>query len=148
MNNLLLYPVIKPDSNKLKDAYEVENDISTNFGRYTVTVPKFFQYDGASIPSAGWQLIGSPFHPRFMTAAVFHDWLYHTHQVSIDVANDLFYQLLLGFGVQNTKAVIMREAVKNFGGWYWENDDEDIAYIKNLTQQIIADGRNPTDYGL
>ena len=148
MNNLLLHPVIKPDSNKLEDAYEVADDIFTVTNSVTIRVPKFFQYDGASIPSLGWQMIGSPFHPRFMMAAVFHDWLYHTHQINRDATDNLFYKLLLECGVQNTKAVTMREAVKNFGGWYWNNDDDDIDYIKRLARRISDDGRNPSDYGI
>jgi hypothetical protein len=148
MNELLLRPVAKPDSNKLSDAYEVASDIVTKVGFDTVRVPKFFQYDGASIPSLGWQIIGSPFHPRFMVAAVFHDWLYHTHQIKREAADELFYTLLLSFNVQQTKAVLMREAVKNFGGWYWDNDPDDLAYIARLAKKIQDDGRKPSDYGI
>ncbi len=82
MIQLLVFPVVKTDSNKLAVAYEVATDTETQFNGTAIWVPKFFQYDGASIPSALRPFIGSPFDPEFMVAAVFHDWLYHTHAVS------------------------------------------------------------------
>jgi hypothetical protein len=148
MTELLLFPVSKPDTNKLEEAYEVAQDIDASYKGTTIWVPKFFQYDGASVPSLAWQLIGSPFHPRFMTAAVFHDWVYHTHQIDRDAADDLFYKLLCDNRVGKTRAVVMREAVENFGSWYWENDKGDRAYIRRLTDKITADGRDPAKYGL
>jgi hypothetical protein len=146
--DLILEPIIKPDPNKLQDAYEVVADVETSYGKAVVKVPKFFQFDGASIPSAAWQVIGTPFTPRFMTASVFHDWLYHTHQLVKDDVDDLFYKLLLADKVNKAKAWIMREAVENFGGSYWENDKDDLAYIKRLAKRISDDGRDPADYGI
>lgn len=148
MEQLQLIPVIKPDINKLEDAYEVAVDIETIFKATSIWVPKSFQYDGASIPSMAWQLIGSPFHPRFMLAAVFHDWLYHTHQFDRDTTDNLFYELLRLSNIGKTKAVLMREAVQNVGGWYWINDKDDQEYLKRLSAKIIADGRNPAKYGI
>ncbi len=43
-------------------------------GRHTV--PNGFQTDGASIPRPLWFLIGSPFAPESIQAAVLHDYLY------------------------------------------------------------------------
>lgn len=148
MEPLHLIPVIKPDTNKLEDAYEVAVDIETIFKNSSVWVPKFFQYDGASIPIMAWQLIGSPFHPRFMVAAVFHDWLYHTHQFDRETTDNLFYELLRLSDVGNTKATLMREAVHNFGGWYWVNDKDDLAYLKRLSKKIQDDKRDPAKYGI
>ena len=148
MENLLLLPVAKPDANKLEDAYEVADDLSVKRDGALIKVPKFFQYDGASIPSPAWQAIGTPFQPRFMAAAVFHDWIYHTHQVDRDAANGLFYDLLLEYGVRKTKAAIMLAAVETFGGWYWDNDKDDLNYLKRLANRIQQDGRDPAAYGM
>jgi hypothetical protein len=148
-SKLQLYPVIKPDTNKLENAYEVVDYIyieHDNFG--VIHVPKYFQYDGASIPWYFWKLIGSPFHPKFMRAAVFHDWLYHTHQKSIEEANIIFYKLLLEDKVSKRKATLMYWAVKYFGRAYWDNDAEDIKYLQSLAQKISDDGKNPLDYGI
>ena len=113
-----------------------------------MVVPKYFQYDGSSIPTAAWPLIGTPFNPRFMYASVFHDWVYHTHMMARKTADQMLYDLLVGDGVPDTKAWIMFTAVDNFGKSYWKNDPDDNAYIKRLTQRIKDDGRDPTAYGL
>jgi len=148
MNELILEPITKPDPNKLEVAYEVVADVETNVGDIVVRVPKFFQFDGASIPPAAWQVIGTPFDPRFMMASVFHDWIYHTHQVSKDDADDLFHKRLIKDGVNKVRAWLMLEAVENFGSSYWENDSGDKAYIRRLAKRIRDDGRDPEDYGI
>jgi len=146
MNKLLVLPVSRPDKNKLEEAYEVADDVDTQKGSALIRVPKFFQYDGASVPPMAWQVIGTPFQPRFMVAAVFHDWLYHTHQVDRKAANKLFYDLLIASGVREAKAAVMLAAVETFGGWYWDNDQEDLAYLKRLAARIKKDGRDPAAY--
>jgi hypothetical protein len=148
MEKLLVLPVAKPDVNKLEEAFEVAEDVATKYEGAQIRVPKFFQYDGASIPPGAWQLIGTPFQPRFMQAAVFHDWVYHTHAVDFVSANELFYDLLVANGVRKTKAQLMLAAVENFGHWYWENDEDDLDYLARLAKRIVKDGRNPADYGM
>ncbi|MDX9785466.1 MAG: DUF1353 domain-containing protein [Desulfobacterales bacterium] len=148
MEALLLLPVINPDANKLEEAYEVARDHWAAYKGSRIRVPAAFQYDGASIPRLVWPVIGSPFQPRFMNAAVFHDWIYHTHQIERCEADNLFHELLLESGVAAETAATMRYAVRSFGGWYWENDEDDCAYIRRLTDRIIADGRTPAIYGL
>jgi len=148
MDALLLLPVIKPDLNKLEEAYEVAGDLATKAAGAVIRVPKFFQYDGASIPPAAWQTIGTPFDPRFMAPAVFHDWLYHTHQIAKDETDDLFYDLLVANGVNKVKASLMLAGVETFGNWYWDNDTDDLAYLKRLAARIRKDGRDPAYYGM
>lgn len=148
MERLLLLPVTKPDLNKLEEAYEVAGDLATKAAGDLIRVPKFFQYDGASIPPAAWQTIGTPFQPRFMAAAVFHDWLYHTHQIGKDDTDELFYDLLVASGVNKVKASLMLAAVETFGNWYWDNDSDDLAYLKRLAARIKKDGRDPSTYGM
>lgn len=149
MPSLLLFPVAKPDINKFEEAYEVAGDLTMTYDGEIIAVPKFFQYDGASIPPAAWQLIGTPFQPRFMTASVFHDRLYHTHQLKKQKPTDeLFYELLLETGVNKNKAAAMLAAVRLAGAWYWDNDAEDEAYLVRLAERILADGRDPAHYGM
>ena len=149
MENLLLLPVLKPDINKFEEAYEVAGDVAIDYGGEAIKVPKFFQYDGASIPPAAWQAIGTPYQPRFMIAAVFHDWLYHTHQLKTQEPTDqLFHELLLQSGVNRARAGLMLAGVRLAGGWYWENDDDDDAYLLRLAERILADGRDPAEYGM
>ena len=116
MESLVLRPVLKPDTTKLAEAYEVTHDVKRTICGVTIHVPKFFQYDGASIPAVAWQIIGTPFNPRFMIASVFHDWLYHTHQVPRAAADKLHYDLLMEDGVARWKASAMNYAVRQLGG--------------------------------
>ncbi len=148
MKHLYLFPIFETHSNKLDEAYEVAEDFAAEFQGNEIWVPKFFQYDGASVPSAAYHIVGTPFNPRFMKAAVVHDWLYHTHELSRGQADKLFYKMLRESGVNKVTAILMREAVENFGGWYWDNDDDDVQYKKHLFEIITRDGRDPKKYGL
>jgi hypothetical protein len=148
VNALLLSPVIKPDHAKLREAYEVAFDVVRAVGNVTIRIPKFFQYDGSSLPMPAWPIFGTPFSPHLMGASVFHDWLYHTHQVAKKTADRLFHQMLLEDGVDEQRAWMMRVAVSEFGDGSWLNDARDKAYIARLTARIVADSRNPNDYGL
>ena len=148
MMNILLLPIDKPDANKLDEAYELGADAASAAGTRPIVVPKCFQYDGASIPSPAWQLIGTPFSPRLMVAALFHDWIYHVHTVSKDEADDLFERLLVASGISKTRAGLMKSAVAVFGAAYWENDAGDVAYMRRLKKRIVDEGRDPATYGL
>jgi len=146
MPDITLTPVIKPDSNKLDEAYEVDHDYQARVMNTTIWVPQYFQFDGASIPMAAWQIIGTPFNPKFMRPAVVHDWLYHTHQVDMDDANEIFYRLLKSNDVNPVKATLMYEAVKVGGAWYWDNDDEDKKYLKRLARKLKDAGKDIARY--
>jgi Protein of unknown function (DUF1353) len=145
---LLLHPVLKPDHNKLSEAYEVAADVTRKVGTTTIVVPRFFQYDGSSLPIAAWPIFGTPFSPHLMGASVFHDWIYHTHVVAKRTADRLFYEMLTEDGVDEARAWLMKTAVEEFGQASWKNDAQDKAYIAALTQRIVADRRKPADYGL
>ena len=82
-----------------------------------LTIPRGFISDGASIPRFLWSLIGSPFHPTFMPAALCHDYLLsimvdRTHKPAIDRE---FRRLLLANGVRKGRANLMYRAVRIFG---------------------------------
>ena len=148
MAGLLLKPVLKPDSHKLSEAYEVAADVQRTIGGVCVRVPKFFQYDGSSLPMVAWPIFGTPFSPHLMGASVFHDWLYHIHAVPKVVADGLFHQMLVEDGVDATKAWLMVQAVEKFGDDSWMNSPDDLAYLAWLKMRIFDDGRAPSDYGL
>lgn len=155
MAGLTLTPVRTPDSNKLRHAFEVSQDFSVQVSGGTVFVPEAFQFDGASIPAFAWQIIGSPFHPRFLTAAVIHDWLYHTHtidrtKIKREHADRIFHELLNIDEVNSIKAWLMWKAVRLFGTSYWENDADDLAYLDRLKARIraIINSADFSKYGL
>lgn len=108
--------------------YKVAESVSRN----GITVPAGFEYDGASIPRPCWSIIGSPFAPEFMTAAVFHDWLYYTHTLNREDADQVLYDLLRENGVGAVKAGVIHRAVRMFGGAYWPNTNEDKEKMESL----------------
>lgn len=148
MSHLLLRPVLKPDHAKLREAYEVAADVMRSVGNVTIRIPKFFQYDGSSLPMPAWPIFGTPFSPMLMGASVFHDWLYHTHQVARKTADRLFHEMLVEDGVDGQRAWMMKTVVAEFGEPFWHNDARDKAYIARLTHRIATDGRDPVNYGL
>ena len=79
------------------------------------TLHKGFYSDGASIPRYLWSSIGSPFHPQFIPAALYHDYLYFTGCVSREEADKEFYRLLRLNGVGWFRAKAMYNAVRLFG---------------------------------
>ena len=120
--------VLKVIPNPQTRMYKVAESVSRN----GITVPAGFEYDGASIPRSCWSIIGSPFAPEFMTAAVFHDWLYYTHTLNREDADQVLYDLLRENGVGSVKAGIIHRAVRMFGGAYWPNTNEDKEKMESL----------------
>lgn len=82
-------------------------------------VPNGFQTNGASIPRPFWFIVGSPYAPEVIHAALVHDWLYLCHAVDRTTADDIFYERMIADGVLRWRALIMRVAVRIFGGMAW-----------------------------
>lgn len=119
------YPILKPipESNR----YELQESLhvvyTTDEGDIKAAlVPKGYITDGASIPKALWSFVGSPYSPRFMTAAIVHDWhcdiragkikMPKSYNPSVDEMSDLFFELLSADGVSLGKALSMEAAVR------------------------------------
>jgi len=94
--------------------YETTEDIRI----MGVIIPKGFTYDGASIPSILWGMLYTPFHPRVILPALYHDFMYRraTDRKIIDLA---FYRLLVAAGVPRSKALTIYHGVRLFGGRYF-----------------------------
>ena len=118
------------------DNYELSRDYKLELGEATVVVPKYFRFDGASIPAAAWPFSYTPFHPDVMLPSLIHDWMYYNHQEDRDVADDIFYTLLKENGVSNVAATAMWVAVKLGGGLVWDNDEEDIGMMIQLCKKV------------
>jgi hypothetical protein len=141
-------PVKHPDSNKRRKAYGVLRDVGFQVDGSTITVPASFQCDGANIPRPLWNLVGSPFQPEFMPAAVLHDWLYHTHATDRALADRAFLSMLRQWEVGVVRAWLVYSAVRLFGFSYWRNGPDDLAYIDRLCREFAKEGKNPELYGL
>jgi len=126
----LLQPNLSPVP--MNDQYALLDDYSIKYGNTKITVPEFFIYDGASIPSFGWLVTYTPFHPDIMAPALIHDWLYVNHQLTRGMADQILYDLMILNGANKTKAKLMYQAVRIGGGAAWDNSDEDIKKIMLL----------------
>lgn len=85
-------------------AYEVPADFLTDFASVP-RVPVFFL------------MLGNSCH----AAAVIHDWLYSTHQVTRDVADKIFKEACIACGSYGWKAELMYRGVRLGGEGPWES---------------------------
>ncbi len=100
------------------DRYCLQRDmectwIADNGLEKSIVVPEGFITDGASIPKFLWEEIGSPYQPKFITAAIVHDW-FCENDWEVDEMSEVFYELLLDSDVGSVKAALMYKSVD----WY------------------------------
>lgn len=115
-----------------QQGYYLHNDFPFMvYGGGIHTVPAGFWFNGASIPAAFWQITFSPFDPRIISHALAHDWMYCSHIVTRRVADMTLYE-----GIKKTGATIRAKmvlsAVSSFGGMFWEDNENDRAYMESL----------------
>jgi hypothetical protein len=95
--------------------YIVTADIWVKIDDFEFIISKGFLFDGASIPKPFWSVVGSPFEPDLMVAALIHDWLYWTRLISKDKADNYLKIALLADGVGTARANVIYRAVWAFG---------------------------------
>ena len=89
--------------------WRLEEDFQTPWQ----TVPKGFEFDGASVPQALWSFLAPA--GEAMEAACVHDYFYITTLKTKEFADDVFYKMLLRYGVDPDKAYLAYRAVRRFG---------------------------------
>ncbi len=115
-------PHLKPVETDEGYRFELVNDITltarVDDQDYTYTVPKGYVTDGASIPRAIWSIIGSPYQPQFIRAAIIHDLMCNQYdalpkksKIHLITMSELFYHILRHNGVSRLKAKLMYNAV-------------------------------------
>lgn len=81
-----------------------------------------FRTDGASIPRFLWRVCGHPFTVPRLYAATAHDWLY-THGAAMGIsrklADQVYYDLLVYYGISRIVAKIEYVALRWFGGSHY-----------------------------
>jgi hypothetical protein len=135
-------------SPKTASKYAISIDATYTVGGMSIAVPAGFEFDGASIPPLAWPIIGSPFDPRFVRAALLHDWIYSSHLMPRKEADIAFRDILLADGVGDWRAELMYRAVRLAGVASWPDSPEDVAYMAWLRDSIIASGRSLETYWL
>lgn len=131
---MLKQPKLQPSA--LTNKYELTWDFEIQVDGVDIVVPKYFRYDGATIPAVAWQITFTPFHPDIMMPALVHDWLFYNHQVDREQADDLLYQLLRQNGVDNLRANMIWGAVRAGGHFFWDNDEEDKEFLRTLYRLV------------
>lgn len=121
-----------PDKNK----YELAMDYELVMNGVEIVVPRYFNYDGASIPALAWQLTYPPFHPDVMLPSLIHDWLFYNHQVDRKTTDEIYYGLLRNNGVHRVKAKAMWGVVRMLGGFAWDNTDEHTDMLVALCNRV------------
>lgn len=97
-----------------------------------VLVKKGFLWDGASIPSFAWSILGlNPFSSEVVRAGLCHDWLYRTHLMSKDNSDKVFkrimeYEALL----PEWKINVMYLAVKWYGQSSYDEPHLESDYLR------------------
>jgi hypothetical protein len=109
-----------PSENRIRVVKDVRYDVAFFPGcMHSLEVPAGYIFNGASIPRCLWSLIGSPYHPEYLAAACFHDWICehatrYTHRTAGD---EVFLQLLTDAGVPYWRRAIMFAGVRY---WSWK----------------------------
>ena len=86
-----------------------------------VAIPRYYTWDGASIPSLCWRIIGKPLDPRFALASLVHDWICeHAETRPQRVFGDaIFLWLLRDAGVAPWRHYAMFLAVTMYRRLIW-----------------------------
>jgi len=100
--------------------YRLERNEVLFHNKIKYTMNFGFVCDGASIPKPFWSVVTSPFHPKIIRGAFWHDWFYRTHYIVKGSADLLFRRLIIVDGFDPTLAEICYQAVKKAGASAWD----------------------------
>lgn len=114
-------PSFRPSGDLFAAASPIELAIGPIDGvSHVVIIPQGYHFDGASIPSMLWPLIGSPFEPDLMLAACIHDW-YCEHTMldyqSRVIGDAVFFYLLQRAGIPRWRRVLLYLGVRLHSWW-------------------------------
>lgn len=146
----MIFAPLLPKRNEYSGVFEYElyTELALERNGVLILLPKWFSYNGASLPGLFWQAIYSPFDPIVMMAALFHDWLYLSHITTREESDLILLELLRVNDVPETKCRLIYDGVRGFGGLHWNNTEEDIKYMAWLCNRLRANGIDPARYQL
>lgn len=101
---------------------KLENCLQFNLYGEIFTVKKGFISDGMSIPWLFQPLIGNPFEPPFVYAAIVHDWYYRTQIIDRNLADTIFRSMLAKSGVPEWKCSVIYLSLRAFGWIAWRSN--------------------------
>ena len=119
--------VINSGKNRvILEDYTYEDD------KYIITVKAGFNTDGASIPTAFWSVLSSPFDGPLTYGAVIHDGLYTKMTLPRKVCDKLLREMALKKGYSRTKTFLVYYAVRMFGGSHWKKDTSAETHLVSI----------------
>jgi hypothetical protein len=117
-------PVVKPFADN-HDWMLVE-DLTYSIGRsgVSITIPKGFVTDFASIPQPLWSFGLSPYG-RYSKAAIVHDYLYWVQDCTKDQADNILVIAMKESGVSSIQEIEIYEGVHLGGDFAWQSNKKE-----------------------
>lgn len=111
------------DETENGDIFKLRRSMTYFIGDKSITVPKGFESDGASVPCFLWGLISPAVHPQTIAAAILHDYMYRNHPEGWTryQADAIFYAISRTDGLPMFSAVVAWVGLRLFGGKAWRN---------------------------
>lgn len=108
---------IQPDNRPIgQNCYLLCEKFEYNNGDYCVEIPEGFINDGASVPRWAWSIVGLTPDGLLRAAAIVHDFHYRFGIGTRKFADQLFYSMLIEYGVNKVRAKLAYAAVRIGGG--------------------------------
>ena len=115
--------------------WRLVDDFTYSSGQYTITVPRDFVTDFASIPSFLWSYL--PAHGHYSNAATLHDFLYWRQDCSREQADNILFIAMQQSGVDPLQQVQIYAGVRAFGSFAWRANRREKA---NRLPRFIPSG--------
>lgn len=111
-----MFKPVEDSTNLFEVTHKFTVDVTDIDGiRHTVTVPKGYRFDGASIPKLFWSFVGNPFEADLVEAACVHDFYCDNATVYHDrvIGDNVFFALLARRKtISRFKAICLYSAVR------------------------------------
>ena len=134
-----LEPVVGTQTYRLVSDYLIRLPYS---GKWLL-IKAGFIFDGASIPQWLWSIIGEPFDPNWVAAALCHDALYAAELMpKHDCDKELFHIMCETSQEGADSARKFFIAVDTFGGWVWRKHTEK-SILDARTEVFLSDTQPP-----
>lgn len=94
--------------------YRVTKPWTLTAGGRVWTVQRGYTSNGITAPAALRARLGDGVGKPETWSAVFHDWLFTQKGVSRSTADELFYEVMLGYGISPNRAKMMYSTVRSY----------------------------------
>lgn len=94
--------------------YRVVQPWSVNAGGTTWTVPRGYTTNGITAPAYLRSSLGDGVDRPETWSAIFHDWLFTQAGVSRSMADNLFHEVMISYGISPSKARLLYSTVRSY----------------------------------